>query len=142
MRGMKRKDLQPGERYVTSAGVVFEVVDTEPGYRVENGEWVHDPQTATRFMPGKGHVPYQTNGCIRAYRIPGRRQRKVPVAIEPRLLVKTEAEWLEHQPAEATWTPDDLRKAAAKKGLPQFEFKGNTAVFEAEQLAVYLGITA
>jgi hypothetical protein len=139
---MKRKDLKPGERYVTSAGVVFEVVDTEPGWRVENGEWVADPQTATRFMPGKGHVPYQTNGCIRAYRIPGRRQRKVPVAIEPRLLVKTEAEWREQQPVGPTWSPDALRKAAAKQKMPPVEIRNGEAIFEAEKLAEYLGVTA
>lgn len=64
---MKREKIEAGGTYVTVDGEVLLVLDNSPGYSVQGGKWVHDPQTGRRYMGAvKGWQEYQSNVKIRA----------------------------------------------------------------------------
>src|SRR4051812_1212498 len=90
---MKRKDIKAGERYVTESGAIYEVVSNEAGAVIVDGEFAVDHKMKKRYMgPAKGYKDYATNTAIPAVSvISGKRRDKV--AIEPRDLVCSLAEW-------------------------------------------------
>lgn len=64
---MNRSQLAPGGEYVDDLGDVYRIHDTEPGYSVQDGKWVEDPQTDRRYMgPVKGWQEYKANPNVRA----------------------------------------------------------------------------
>ena len=133
---MKRTELAPGEQYVNTAGVVFAIEATDPGWRVRGDEWVHEPEVGKRYMPDrKEYAEYKTNGAIRAWRIDhthkGERTR---VAIEPRILVQSRKEWDGQHKDSAQSAKEflrfakDINRAAKAKGFPPVIFDASTGL--------------
>jgi hypothetical protein len=90
---MKRSALEIGGLYVGPGLKCYEIVDMSPGWRIDaSGDWVEEPATRTRHMPGKGNVPYRTNLAIQVYiHEVGSRRKAV---VDPRKLSGT---WEEFQ---------------------------------------------
>lgn len=112
---MKRSDLTVGERYAGPGDKCYEIVDLSPGWRVDHlGQWVEDPTTNTRHMPGRGDVAYRSNLALRAWlliddgTLAGERKRAV---VDPRKLT---GPWAER---ERKLTADEHKRVIANRLL-------------------------
>lgn len=107
---MRRSDLEAGGLYAGSDGELYEIVDMTSGWRVVSGKWVEDHAVRSRYMPGRGSVPYRTNLAIRVWLHRTGSDGKVHrhhAVIDPRQLV---APWEEYQ--ESQGEAVKLRKQA------------------------------
>lgn len=129
---MRRSDLEAGGLYAGPNGECYEIVDLTSGWRVESGKWVEDHAVRSRYMPGRGSVPYRTNLAIRVWRHEegddGRVHRHHAV-IDPRQLVAPWEEYLEEQEksAQLRKQAEFVIKAARRALRQQPEFRPSAA---------------
>src|SRR6185312_1685789 len=144
---MRRGELVVGGQYATDSGLHVEVVSTEAGMGVKDGQHVEAKRFEQRYVHGRGRMPFQTNPNIAIWVIDEKGQKNAAV-IDPRRIKEP---WKAHETAltkeqakfkDAQRTRRALTAAARQKGLPPVtvDMAAGTATMKVTSLARYLNV--